>query len=186
MKKKTLSVVVFLGAFLIVGALVANFSKQPKRPPAPVAKKEHPAVPPAPPAPSARLNVDFNQVVLADVVPFVTENTGKGFVLNGTESTTISWTEYSIPRERLLESFLGVLAAFDLEVKFVEDRNTYTIEPTPEPGVTVKLNFGSAGKETFFFLGNKMYRQGDFPYPAYRDASGAWYATIPAKLSQDI
>jgi len=183
-KKKTLSVVLFLGTFLIAGALVASFSKQTKRPPAPVAKKEQPAVPVTPPAPPARLNVDFNQVALADVVPFVTENTGKCFVLNGTEGRTISWTEYSIPRERLLESFLGVLSAFDLEAKFVEDRNVYTIEPTPEPGVTVKLDYGTGGKETYLFFGGKMYRQDDFPHPAYRDASGAWYATIPEKFLQ--
>lgn len=185
MKKKTLSVVLFLGSAIIAGGLVANCSKQPKQQPAPVAKKEQAAVPIAFPAQSALLNVDFQQATLADVVPFVTEHTGVGFVLNGTDKETISWTEYSIPREKLLESFLGVLGAFDLDAKYVEGRNMYTIDPIPEPGVTVKLNSGSSGKETFFFLGNKMYRQVDFPYPTHRDASGAWFATIPEKLSQD-
>ena len=49
MKKKTLSVVAFLGAAIIAGGLVANCSKQPKQQPAPVTKKEQPAVPVVPP-----------------------------------------------------------------------------------------------------------------------------------------
>ena len=188
MKKKTLSVVAFLGAAVIAGGVVLSCSKQEKPAPPPVARKEQPAQPavPAPPPVNAPLSLDFSNAPLADVVPFVTQHTGTGFLLNVTEGKTISWTEYNIPRERLFDSFLAALAAFDLEAKPVEGRNVYTIGPTPEPDVTVKLNSARGTKGTFFFLGSSMYRQDEFPYPTHQDASGFWYATVPKSVSDSM
>ena len=90
------------------------------------------------------------------------------------------------PRERLFDSFLAALAAFDLEAKPVEGRNVYTIGPTPEPDVTLKLNSGRGSKGTFLFLGSTMYRQDEFPYPTHQDASGFWYATVPKSVSDSM
>ena len=179
MKKKTLSVVAFLGAALISGAVVVNCSKQPTKPqPAPVAKKVQPAVPVAPPAPPARLNVDFNQVTLADVVPFVTEHTGKGFVLNGTEGKTISWTEFGISRGDLFESFLSALSGYDLVARPLADPNTFTIEAKEQPPVRVQLDFATGSRGTFLLLGEKIFPIDPFPYPTYQHG-GHWYAMIP-------
>ena len=188
MKKKTLSVVAFLGAAVIAGGVVLSCSKQEKPAPPPVARKEQPAQPaaPAPPPVNAPLSLDFSNAPLADVVPFVTQHTGKGFLLNDTEGKTISWTEYNIPRDRLFDSFLTALAAFDLEAKPLEGRNVYTIGPTPEPDVTLKLNSGRGSKGTFLFLGSTMYRQDEFPYPTHQDASGFWYATVPKSVSDSM
>ena len=178
MKKKTLSVVAFLGAAIIAGGLVANCSKQPKQQPAPVAKKEQPAVPIALPAPPARLNVDFNQATLADVVPFVTEHTGKGFVLNGTEGKTISWTEFGISRGDLFESFLSALSGYDLVARPLADPNTFTIEAKEQPPVRVQLDFATCARGTFLLLGEKIFSIEQFPYPTYQHG-GHWYAMIP-------
>ena len=178
MKKKTLSVVAFLGAFIIAGGLVANCSKQPKQQPAPVTKKEQPAVPVAPPAPPARLNVDFNQATLADVVPFVTEHTGKGFVLHGTEGKTISWTEFGISRGGLFESFLSALSGYDLVARPLADPNTFTIEAKEQPPVRVQLDFATSARGTFLLLGEKIFSIEQFPYPTYQHG-GHWYAMIP-------
>lgn len=188
MKKKTLSFVVFLGAFVIAGGLVLSFSKQEKPTAAPAASEELPAQPvaPAPSPVNAPLSLDFSNAPLSDVVPFVTQHTGSGFLLNGTEGKTISWTEYNIARERLFDSFLAALAAFDLEAKPVEGRNVYTIGPIPDPGVTVRLNSASGSKGTFLFLGSDMYRVENFPYPAFKDSSGYWYATVPKDLVPSI
>ena len=178
MKKKTLSVVAFLGAAIIAGGLVANCSKQPKQQPAPVAKKEQPAVPVVPPAQPARLNVDFNQATLADVVPFVTEHTGKGFVLNGTEGKTISWTEFGISRGDLFESFLSALSGYDLVARPLADPNTFTIEAKEQPPVRVQLDFATGARGTFLLLGEKIFPIEQFPYPTYQHG-GHWYAMIP-------
>ena len=188
MKKKTLSVVAFLGAAVIAGGAVLSCSKQEPPAPPPVVRKQPPPQPavPAPPPVNAPLSLDFSNAPLSDVVPFVTQHTGTGFLLNGTEGKTISWTEYNIPRERLFDSFLAALAAFDLEAKPVEGRNVYTIGPTPEPDVTVKLNSARGTKGTFLFLGSTMYRQDEFPYPTHQDASGFWSATVPKSVSDSM
>ena len=178
MKKKTLSVVAFLGAALIAGAVVVNCSKHPNQQPAPVLKKEQPAVPFASLSPPARLNVDFNQATLADVVPFVTEHTGKGFVLNGTEGKTISWTEFGISRVDLFESFLSALSGYDLVARPLADPNTFVIEAKEQPPVRVQLDFATSARGTFLLLGEKIFSIEQFPYPTYQHG-GHWYAMIP-------
>ena len=187
MKKKTLSVVAFLGAAVIAGGVVLSCSKQEKPAPPPVARKEQPAQPaaPAPPPVNAPLSLDFSNAPLADVVPFVTQHTGTGFLLNGTEGKTISWTEYNIPRERLFDSFINALVAYDLVARPMNDTNVFTITTVEELKVPLKLNFATSARGTFFLLGNTIYPQERFPYPLKYDA-GSWYAIVPKSLSDKM
>ena len=180
MPRKMLSVLLLLAAALIAGAVVVNCSRPEQTKPAPPARQEQP-LPKT--KPLTHLSVDFANATLANIVPLVTEQTGKGFVLQGTEAKTISWTEYNIPREKLLDAFLVALSAHDLSAR--QDGNLYTITTREESKVLLKLDFATSTKGTFFLLGNTIYPQAQFPYPLKQDG-GHWYALVPKSLSDQM
>lgn len=185
MPRKSISLVLLLAGALLSGALVLSCSKQEKAPakqPTPPAKVEQPV-----PAPriSADVSVDFSNATLATIVPFVTEHTGKGFVLSGTEQKTMSWTEYKIPRDRLFDSFINALVAYDLVARPMNDPNVFTITTVEELKVPLKLDFATSARGTFFLLGNTIYPQERFPYPLKHDA-GSWYAIVPKSVSEKM
>ena len=187
MPRKTLSLALLLASVLLSGALVLSCSKQDKpqaqQPkPTPPARMEQPVVVPMV---SADVSVDFSNATLATIVPFVTEHTGKGFVLSGTEQKTMSWTEYKIPKERLFDSFINALVAYDLVARPMNDTNVFTITTVEELKVPLKLNFATSARGTFFLLGNTIYPQERFPYPLKYDA-GHWYAIVPKSLSDKL
>ena len=179
MQRKALSLLILVTAALVAGVVVVSCSRQQQPQPAPVAHQEQPA----PPAKPARLSVDFANATLASIVPFVTEQTGKGFVLQGTEGQTMSWTEYNIPREKLLDAFLIALTAHDLVAK--ANGNLYAITAREEGRVPLRLDFATSSRGTFFLLGKTIYPQAQFPYQLKQDG-GHWYALVPKSLADQL
>ena len=187
---KTVLICLFLVGALVTGSLVISCSSQDKKGASPAAAQapkatvpEVKAPPPAEKKPS--VSVDFDHVPLSDVAVFVTDNTGKGFVLNGTEKTTITWIEYNIPREKLLDSFLNILAASNLVVKPTgPDQAVFTIGKLEEK-VLYKLNFATSSRGVFFLLGNTVYPKDKFPHQLQYSA-GHWYALLPQDLADQL
>ena len=180
MPRKMLSVLLLLAAALVAGAVVVNCSRPEQTKPAPPARQEQP-LPKA--KPLTHLSVDFANATLANIVPLVTEQTGKGFVLQGTEGKTMSWTEYNIPREKLLDAFLIALAAHDLVAK--ANGNLYAITAREEGRVPLRLDFATSSRGTFFLLGKTIYPQAQFPYQLKQDG-GHWYALVPKSLADQL
>lgn len=191
MKTKAFNLFLLLASVLIVSALLLSCSQEKKAKPAPQPAKVEAVKPPKPtPAPVAKKNepisLDFDNSPLSEVALFITNQTGKGFILNGTESKLISWIEYNIPRDRLLASFSNTLAAFDLILKPANDKGSvYTIDKIEELKVPYKLDFATSKRGTFFLLGSTIYAKEKFPYPVKHD-SGHWFAIIPKSLADQL
>jgi len=189
---KTVLIGLFLVGALVTGSLIISCSHQDKKGAPPAAAQPPKATVPAPevkaPPPSEKkpsVSVDFDHVPLSDVAVFVTDNTGKGFVLNGTEKTTITWIEYNIPREKLLDSFLSILAASHLVTKLTgPDQAVFTIGKLEEK-VLYKLNFATSSRGVFFLLGNTVYPKDKFPHQVQYSA-GHWYAFLPQDLADQL
>jgi hypothetical protein len=191
MKTKAFNLFLLLASVLVVSALLFSCSKEKNAKPAPQPAKVETVKPPKPtPAPAAKKNesisLDFDNSPLSEVALFITNQTGKGFILNGTESKLISWIEYNIPRDRLLASFTNTLAAFDLILKPANDKGSvYTIDKIEELKVPYKLDFATSKRGTFFLLGSTIYAKEKFPYPVKQD-SGHWFAIIPKSLADQL
>jgi len=193
MKTKFLSFFLLLASVLLSSALLLSCTKEKKAPPAAPAKPAltQPVQPlPAPPAPVVKkdgpVSLDFDNSPLSEVALFVTSQTGKGFILNGTETKPISWIEYDIPRDKLLDSFANTLAAFDLILKPTNDAGTvFTVDKIEELKVPHKLDFATSRRGTFFLFGPNIYSKEKFPYPLKYD-SGHWYAIIPKSLADQL
>ena len=185
MKHKPFSLLLLLVSGLTVGLLVISCSQPKKEESKP--KAQQPAIEQAKPETKpSTVSVDFDHAPLSNVVLMVTENTGKGFVLNGTEQTAISWTEYNIPREKLFNAFVNVLSSYKLNLKATSDQNTtYTISPMEEEKVPVQLQYATSRRGTFFLLGKTIYPKDQFPHQlSYED--GHWYALIPRSLAEQM
>ena len=191
MKTKAFNLFLLLASVLIVSALLLSCSQEKKAKPAPQPAKVEAVKPPKPtPAPVAKKNepisLDFDNSPLSEVALFITNQTGKGFILNGTESKLISWIEYNIPREKLLDSFANTLAAFDLILKPTNDaRTVFTVDKIEEMKVPYKLDFATSKRGTFFLFGSTVYSKEKFPYPVKHD-SGHWFAIIPKSLADQL
>ena len=190
MKTKPFNVFLLLASLLICSALVISCSREKKEKPTAPQPAKVEAVKPPTPAPVAKKNgpvsLDFDNSPLSEVALFITDQTGKGFILNGVESKLISWIEYNIPRDRLLASFTNTLAAFDLILKPVNDKGTvYTIDKIEELKVPFKLDFAFSKRGTFFLFGSTIYSKEKFPYPVKYD-SGHWFAIIPKSLADQL
>lgn len=185
------SAFLFIASFLLVASLLFGLGgcsrqekkEQPTQQPitTTAAKAPAPTITPAGP-----VSVDFDNVPLSDVAQFVTGQTGKGFVLNGTEQKPVSWIEYNIARDHLLDSFKATLAAVDLVLKPANDAGTvYTVEKIEEMKVPCKLNFATSRRGTFFLLGSTIYSKDKFPFPVKYDA-GHWYAMVPKSMADQL
>ncbi len=187
---KTKSFSLFLASLLICSALVISCSREKKeKPAAPQPAKVEAVKPPTPPPVVKKdgpVSLDFDNSPLSEVALFVTSQTGKGFILNGTETKLISWIEYNIPSEKLLDAFANTLAAFDLILKPTNDaRTVFTIDKIEEMKVPYKLDFATSKRGTFFLFGSTVYSKEKFPYPVKYD-SGHWFAIIPKSLADQL
>ena len=188
MKTKPFSLFLLLASLLICSALVISCSREKKeKPAAPQPAKVEAVKPPAPVAKKdGPVSLDFDNSPLSEVALFVTSQTGKGFILNGTETKLISWIEYNIPREKLFDSFANTLAAFDLILKPANDAGTvFTVDKIEEMKVPYKLDFATSKRGTFFLFGSTVYSKAKFPYPVKYD-SGHWFAIIPKSLADQL
>lgn len=179
----------FVASFLIVSAVVialSGCSRQEQKAPPPVTYQPPPAQAPAPTKPTGPVSVDFDQAPLSDVVQFVTTQTGKGFILNGAGDKTVSWIEYNIARDKLIESFSRALASADLLLKATtEEKTVFTIEKAEDSKVPYKLNFATSSRGTFFLLGSTIYPKDSFPHQVRFDA-GHWYAILPKSTADQL
>lgn len=182
---KAFSTFLFFAAMLLAGALTLGLSgcthhEKNEPPPAPPAKTT--------PAPitTGPVSVDFDRAPLADVVHFITLQTGRGFILGGLEETPVSWIEYHIPREKLFSAFTDTLAASGLVLKPANESNTaYTIDKAEEVQVPFKLDFATSARGTWFLLGSTVYAKEAFPFPVQYNG-GHWYATIPKSVADSM
>ncbi len=187
MNTKPFSLFLLLASILLSSALVLSCTKEKKEPPPPAkAETIKPPTPPPVVKKDGPVSLDFDHSPLSEVALFVTSQTGKGFILNGTETKLISWIEYNIPREKLLDSFANTLAAFDLILKPTNDAGTvYTVDKIEEMKVPYKLDFATSKRGTFFLFGSTVYSMEKFPYPVKHD-SGHWFAIIPKSLADQL
>ncbi|WP_319586008.1 hypothetical protein [uncultured Desulfobulbus sp.] len=187
----------FFASMLLAGALVfglSGCSSEPLKELRPAASQPakneaaKPAENPAPPVvkKDGPVSVDFDRVPLSDVVLFVTNQTGKGFILNGAGEKTVSWIEYNIPREKLFDSFSHALSSADLVLRSTTDEKTvFTIERAEDLKVPFKLDFATSNRGTFFLLGSTIYPQDSFPHQVKYDG-GHWYALIPKTVADQL
>jgi hypothetical protein len=184
----------FVASFLIVGSLVIALSgctppqKEPKisaqQPKTETAKSAEISLPLI--KKDGPISVDFDNAPLSEVVLFVTNTTGKGFVLNGADQKPITWIEFSIPREKLLDSFANTLAAFGLTLKpNNEEKTVFTVDKVEEQKVPCKLHFATGKLGTFFMLGSTIYPARTIPYQVKYDA-GHWYAIVPKSVADQF
>jgi hypothetical protein len=194
MKTKSFNLFLLLASLLICSALVLSCIREKnEKPAAPQPAKVEAVKPPSLPTVSTPVvkkdgpvSLDFDHSPLSEVALFVTSQTGKGFILNGTETKLISWIEYNIPREKLLDAFANTLAAFDLILKPTNDAGTvFTIDKIEELKVPYKLDFATSKRGTFFLFGSTVYSMEKFPYPVKHD-SGHWFAIIPKSLADQL
>ena len=190
MKTKSFNLFLLLASVLLSSALLLSCTKEKKEKPAAPQPAKVEAVKPPTPAPVVKkdgpVSLDFDNSPLSEVALFVTSQTGKGFILNGTETKLISWIEYNIPREKLFDAFANTLAAFDLILKPANDAGTvYTVDKIEEMKVPYKLDFATSKRGTFFLFGSTVYSKEKFPYPVKHD-SGHWFAIIPKSLADQL
>ena len=189
MKTKAFNLFLLLASVLIVSALLLSCSQEKKAKPTPQPAKAE-AVKPPTPAPVVKkdgpVSLDFDNSPLSEVALFVTNQTGKGFILNGVETKPISWIEYNIPREKLFDAFADALAAFDLILKPANEAGTvFTVDKIEELKMPYKLDFITSKRGTFFLFGSTIYSKEKFPYPLRQD-SGHWFAIIPKSLADQL
>lgn len=188
---KPLSLLILLFSALLAGSLVVSCSYKGKKE-APLAARQ-PSKIEAPPAAAqppekkpALVSVDFDNAPLAEVVAFMTSNTGTRFIINGKEQKTISWTEYKIPHENLLNAFTNALQASGLILKPMDPQKTaFIIDKAEEPKVPYRLDFATCSKGVFFLFGDTVISKDKFQYPL-KYASGQWYAMIPKGLVEQF
>lgn len=185
---KALNNFLFVASFLIASAVVialSGCSRQEQKAP-PVASQPPPVQTPVRAKPAGPVSVDFDQAPLSDVVQFVTTQTGKGFILNGAGDKTVSWIEYNIAKDTLIDSFARALAAADLLLKpTTEEKTVYAIEKAEDSKVPYRLNFATSSRGTFFLLGSTIYPKDAFPHPVRYDA-GHWYAMVPKSTADQL
>ena len=188
--RKILSSVLFFVALVISGFLVFSCSRT---------KKELPRTPNNPaflqsdssplPIPLAQkqdqlVSFDFDSAQLSTVIPFVTESTGLGFILDNTQQILISWTEFNIPRDKILDSFSTVLRASGLSLNPTNDeKKTFIIEKLEESEVPYQLQYASSKHGTFFLFNNTIYSKDQFPHPVHFQ-DGHWFTIIPKSLAE--
>ncbi len=183
---KPYSAFLFFASFLLVfsllfGAYGCTPQSQKKAEPPKQAKATPPAV-----NPNAPISVDFDNMPLSQVAQFVTARTGQGFILSGNESKPVSWIEYRIPKEKILDSFRAALSASNLMLTPANDAQTlFTIEQQPDEQVPYQLNFATSEKGTWFLLGSTIYTMDGFPWPLKR-ADGHWFAMLPKSLVDQL
>jgi len=186
---KALNNFLFVVSFFIASAVVialSGCSRQEQKAPPPVAHQPPPTQVPVQTKPTGPVSVDFDQAPLADVVQFVTAQTGKGFILNGAGDKTVSWIEYNIARDKLIDSFSRALASTDLLLKpTTEEKTVYTIEKAEDSKVPYRLNFATSSRGTFFLLGSTIYPKDSFPHQVRYDA-GHWYAMVPKSMADQL
>ncbi|MDR2549466.1 MAG: hypothetical protein LBD10_04605 [Desulfobulbus sp.] len=184
---KILNNFLFTASFLIASAIVIALSgcshrdQEKKEAPAPAPASKPAPIPPPKESFSriAPVSVDFDNAPLSEVALFVTGQTGKGFVLNSTASTPLSWIEYAIPHDKVFDSFARALGNSGLILKQTsDDGKTYTIDKPEDIKVPYKLNFATSSRGTFFLLGSTIYSKEQFPFPIQQDG-GHWYAMVP-------
>lgn len=130
------------------------------------------------------VSIDFDNAPLTDITLFMTNKTGKSFILNGMESKTISWTGFNIPRDKLLDAFCQALAAHNLILKAsASDQTVFTIEKAEEEKVPYKLNFLTCSNGVFFLFDGAVISKDKFQYPLKHE-NGQWFAIIPKSLAQ--
>ncbi len=188
---KSFSAFLFFASMLLAGALVLGLSgcsRQEKKEP-PTAARQQPQTETALSPPVRKdgpVSVDFDKVPLADVAQFVTGITGKGFILNGSESVPISWIEYSITRDKLFDSFTHTLTAAGLVLKpTTEQKTVFAVDKAEELKVPYKLNFATSKRGTFFLLGSTVYLKEQFPFSVKYEA-GSWFAMIPKSVADQM
>jgi len=190
---KALNNLLFVASFFCMSALMIALSgctKPEKKEPPPATRQQSQQPAPSTPPPSfnrsASVSVDFDNAALSEVAQFVTHQTGKGFILNGSGDKTVSWIEYNIPREKILDSFAATLTAAGLVMKpTTTDRKVFTVDKAEDLQVPYKLNFATSSRGTFFLLGQSVYSREQFPFPVSRDG-GHWYAMIPKSLADSL
>lgn len=173
----------FVVSALVAGSLVfaVSCSKE-KKTVKPTTEKQTvaPVVPASAPVPSAKsdvCSVDFSRAPLSEVVQFVTTQTGYSFILNGTETAVLSWVEFKMDRQALLDSFARALNNGDMVIT-PTGKGVYTIVKAEEVKVPVRLDFGRSSKGVFFIWNNVVYHYADFPYPTKFDGR-SWFAFVP-------
>lgn len=176
----------FVASMLLAGALVfglSGCSQQEKKEPPPATKQaSKPEVAKVEPIQKdGPVSVDFDKAPLSEVALFVTNQTGKGFILGGSSDKPVSWIEYTIPREKLFDAFSATLAANGLVLK--PAGNAFAIEATEQASIPYKLNFASSKRGTFFLLGSTVYPMKAFPFPVKYEA-GHWFASIPESVAK--
>lgn len=184
---KALNNFLFVVSFLIASAVVIALSgctRQEQKAP-PVTHQPPPVQVPAA-KPTGPVSVDFDQAPLSEVVQFVTAQTGKGFILNGAGDKTVSWIEYNIAKDKLIDSFSRALTSADLLLKpTTEEKTVYTIERAEDSKVPYRLNFATSSRGTFFLLGSTIYPKDSFPHQVRYDA-GHWYAMVPKSTADQL
>lgn len=175
-KKKVFNI--SLGVIVLVVAAVILGGN--RRPPV-VAPLQSPAVVavPAVPVPvvvPSTIAVDFVEVPLSDVVPFLVDVTGYSFVYAGVESQPVTWSEKGMNKYSVMTGFRKVVEASGLVVKEISP-GSFVLSEKPPVRSPVRLDFGKTSKGIFFICGDKVLTKDQFPHRSYFLA-GQWWADL--------
>lgn len=154
--------------------------------PPPSPSQSGPAVRVAP----ARFSVDFVDASLSDVVWYVMQHTGIGFVYaTPPDNQTLNWSQTNMTVLEMFHGFGEALAAIDLGCYPVNgSRRLYVIEarrlepkvedkPKPKRREFRRVSSARVGGRLRLFVGDEVYSPENFP-GQLKQVSGEWFARM--------
>lgn len=130
-------------------------------------------------------SVDFNQAPISDVVYYVMQQTGIGFVYRSTkEEVMINWSQFNMSKEELLRGFdlalsmvgLGCYPADEKKSVFVIKERLQEADRESASGpVYRRLSSAQRDGQVYLFDGEAQYLAEDYP-GLLKHVSGVWYA----------
>lgn len=130
-------------------------------------------------------SVDFNQAPISDVVYYVMQQTGIGFVYRSTkEEVMLNWSQFNMSKEDLLRGFdlalsmvgLGCYPANEKKTVFVIKERIQESESESASGpVYRRLSSAQRDGQVYLFDGEAQYLAEDYP-GLLKNVSGVWYA----------
>lgn len=130
-------------------------------------------------------SVDFNQAPISDVVYYVMQQTGVGFIYRSTkEEVMLNWSQFNMSKEELLRGFdlalsmvgLGCYPANEKKTVFViKERIKETESESASAPVYRRLSSAQREGQVYLFDGEAQYLAEDYP-GLLKHVSGVWYA----------
>ncbi len=167
------------------------------------------AVPPSPPPQSGstgpavqielpRFSVDFVDASLSDVVWYVMQHTGVGFVYaTPPDGLTVNWSQMNMTVFEMFHSFGEALAAIGLGCYPVNgSKRLYVIEarrpetkvedkPKPKRREFRRVSSARVGGRLRLFVGDEVYSPENFP-GQLKQVSGEWFARMDEEEKEGV